>query len=82
MAMDDYYRLLDVAPDADREVIRDAYRSRRDALQAQEGDNNKRAKIAQLNRAWNVLSDPTQRERHLPGRVPAGPHVGRPEVPR
>ena len=61
--MDDYYELLDVAPDAPRDDIRGAYRAKRDALQAEEGGDN-RAKIAQLNRAWNVLSDPTQRERY------------------
>jgi Na+-transporting methylmalonyl-CoA/oxaloacetate decarboxylase gamma subunit len=63
MAIDDYYRLLDVAPDAAREEIRGAYRSKRDALQAKEGDDT-RAKVAQLNRAWNVLSDPAQRDRY------------------
>jgi curved DNA-binding protein CbpA len=61
--MDDYYQLLDVAPDAPREDIRGAYRAKRDALQAEEGDQT-RAEIARLNRAWNVLSDPAQRERY------------------
>jgi hypothetical protein len=61
--MDDYYELLDVAPDSDRDDIRTAYRAKRDALQSAEGDGN-RAKVAELNRAWNVLSDPTQRERY------------------
>ena len=63
MAIDDYYRLLDVAPDAEREEIKGAYREKRDALQAGEGDDA-RAKVARLNRAWNVLSDPAQRERY------------------
>jgi hypothetical protein len=63
MAMDDYYQLLDVAPDADRDDIRGAYRAKRDELQAQDGDDT-RAKVARLNRAWNVLSDPAQRERY------------------
>jgi curved DNA-binding protein CbpA len=61
--MDDYYELLDVAPDSDRDDIRVAYRAKRDALQSQEGDGT-RAKVAELNRAWNVLSDPAQRERY------------------
>ncbi|HEX4492366.1 MAG TPA: RDD family protein [Acidimicrobiia bacterium] len=61
--MDDYYELLDVAPDADREEIRGAYRTKRDDLQAQDGDDT-RGKVAELNRAWNVLSDPTQRQRY------------------
>jgi hypothetical protein len=61
--MDDYYELLDVAPDAERDDIRGAYRAKRDALQAKDGDDT-RAKVARLNRAWNVLSDPAQRERY------------------
>jgi len=63
MAMDDYYHLLDVAPDAPREEIRTAYREKREELQGEEGDGN-RAKVARLNRAWNVLSDPAQRDRY------------------
>jgi hypothetical protein len=65
MAMDDYYELLDVAPDSDREDIRVAFRDKRDALQAgEDGGAKNRAKVAELNRAWNVLSDPHQRERY------------------
>ena len=64
IAMDDYYELLDVAPDAERDDIRAAYREpARRALAADDDDNN-RAEIAKLNRAWNVLSDPAQRERY------------------
>jgi curved DNA-binding protein CbpA len=63
MAMDDYYELLDVAPDSERNDIRVAYRAKRDALQSEEGAQS-RAKVAELNRAWNVLSDPAQRERY------------------
>jgi curved DNA-binding protein CbpA len=63
MAMDDYYELLDVAPDSERDDIRVAYRAKREALQATDGDQT-RAEVAHLNRAWNVLSDPTQRERY------------------
>lgn len=61
--MDDYYELLDVAPDAERDDIRSAYRAKRDALTSTDGDNN-RAEVAKLNRAWNVLSDPAQRDRY------------------
>jgi curved DNA-binding protein CbpA len=61
--MDDYYELLDVAPDAERDDIRGAYRAKRDELQTQDGADA-RAKIAELNRAWNVLSDATQRQRY------------------
>ena len=61
--MDDYYELLDVAPDSDRDDIKVAYRAKREALELADGDKD-RAKAAELNRAWNVLSDPTQRERY------------------
>jgi curved DNA-binding protein CbpA len=61
--MDDYYELLDVAPDADRDDIKTAYRTLRDELVAADGETN-RAEVARLNRAWNVLSDPAQRERY------------------
>jgi curved DNA-binding protein CbpA len=65
MAMDDYYELLDVAPDSAREDIRIAFRDKRDALQAgEDGGAKNRAKVAELNRAWNVLSDPHQRDRY------------------
>jgi uncharacterized RDD family membrane protein YckC len=64
MAMDDYYELLDVAPDSDRDDIRVAYRAKRDELQGDDGGAQNRAKVAELNRAWNVLSDPHQRERY------------------
>src|SRR5579862_6026920 len=62
--MDDYYELLDVAPDSERNDIRVAYRAKRDALQADDDGGQNRAKVAELNRAWNVLSDPAQRERY------------------
>ena len=61
--MDDYYELLDVAPDAERDDIRSAYRAKRDDLTSQDGEQN-RAEVAKLNRAWNVLSDPAQRDRY------------------
>ena len=61
--MDDYYELLDVAPDAERDDIRTAYRTKRDALNAAEGDQSK-GRVAELNREWNVLSDPAQRDRY------------------
>ncbi len=61
--MDNYYEWLDVPPDADRDTIRDAYRSHRDELKGQDSEDA-RTESARLNRAWNVLSDPTQRERY------------------
>ena len=59
--MDDYYRILDVSPDAPRDEIKAAYRARRSELEAGKSDSA-RAEASRLNRAWNVLSDPTQRE--------------------
>lgn len=53
---DDYYELLGVAPDASREEIRAAYREQINGLE--------QAERARLNRAWNVLSDPVQRDRY------------------
>ncbi len=58
---DDYYALIGVSPDADRNTIREAYRARRAELT---DDESGRAEAARLNRAWNVLSDAHQRERY------------------
>jgi uncharacterized RDD family membrane protein YckC len=52
----DYYDLLGVEPDADKETIKAAYREQLDG--ASQADR------AKLNKAWNVLSDPVQRERY------------------
>jgi hypothetical protein len=60
-ATDDYYELIGVSPDADRNTIREAYRARRAELG---DDESGRAAAAKLNRAWNVLSDAHQRERY------------------
>lgn len=58
MPVDDYYSMLGVSADADRETIREAYRDKRGTL----GDSDdSKAAAARLNRAWNVLSDDTQR---------------------
>lgn len=54
--MADYYDLLGVDADADKETIRDAYRDQLDGAS--------QAERAKLNKAWNVLSDPVQRERY------------------
>jgi len=55
--MDDYYELLGVAPDAQTDEIRSAYRERKEALDS-------KSDAAKLNKAWNVLSDPYQRGRY------------------
>jgi curved DNA-binding protein CbpA len=60
---DDYYELIGVEPGAPTNEIRERYRARRDELNARDTDDA-RAESAQLNRAWNVLSDPYQRGRY------------------
>ena len=54
--MTDHYELLGVEPDASKDEIKAAYRA-----EVANADSSRRA---QLNRAWNVLSDPIQRERY------------------
>jgi curved DNA-binding protein CbpA len=56
MTMTDHYELLGVGSDATKDEIKAAYRSEVDGA-----DSSRRA---QLNRAWNVLSDPIQRQRY------------------
>jgi curved DNA-binding protein CbpA len=54
--MSDHYELFGVDPDASKDEIKAAYRS--------EVESADSARRAQLNRAWNVLSDPIQRQRY------------------
>ncbi|HEY7439740.1 MAG TPA: RDD family protein [Acidimicrobiia bacterium] len=54
--MNDYYELLGVPVNADKDTIRTAYRNR-----LEDAEQNERA---ELNKAWNVLSDPIQRGRY------------------
>ncbi len=54
--MADHYETLGVSPDATKDEIRAAYRAG-----IEDADSARRA---QLNRAWNVLSDPVQRGRY------------------
>jgi uncharacterized RDD family membrane protein YckC len=68
---DDYYELIGVQPGAATDEIRKQYRTRRDELAAQDTDTA-RTEAAQLNRAWNVLSDPYQRGRYDAQREAAG----------
>lgn len=80
--MDDYYQLLGVSPDASRDEIKDAYRSRRETLGSETAEA--RSEASRLNRAWNVLSDPLQRERYdarLAEGESAGEEGGGPPVP-
>jgi RDD family/DnaJ domain len=60
--MDDYYALLGVDTDATVDDIRGAYRERKSGIDASSASG--RASAAQLNKAWNVLSDPYQRGRY------------------
>lgn len=68
----DLYALLGLESDASKDAIRDAYRQRLDALNAADAGEKvteeqraaNRAERARLNEAWNVLSDPSQRERY------------------
>jgi uncharacterized RDD family membrane protein YckC len=60
--MDDYYALLGVDTDATVDDIRGAYRERKGDIDTTSAAG--RASAAQLNKAWNVLSDPYQRGRY------------------
>ncbi len=61
--MEDYYRLIGVSADAEREEMREAYRARKAELDAA-GTDESRAEASRLNRAWNVLSDELQRTKY------------------
>lgn len=69
-----HYELLGVEPDASKEEIRAAYRDRLEELRgkAEKGRSDQardgaRAETARLNAAWQVLSDPFQRQRYDAG---------------
>jgi len=69
-----HYELLGVEPDASKDEIRTAYRERLDELRgkAEKGRSDQardgaRAETARLNAAWQVLSDPFQRQRYDAG---------------
>ena len=70
MTDDSYYELLGVEPSASRDELRSAYRSRVEKLEAaREGKGvtesslqANREETARVRAAWNVLSDPFQRQ--------------------
>ncbi len=67
---DSHYETLGVSPDASRDEIRDAYRARVSELDPEtwKGDaSERRERAASVNKAWNVLSDPFQKERYDSG---------------
>jgi uncharacterized RDD family membrane protein YckC len=60
-----HYDVVGVEPDASKEDIRSAYRDRLEELAEKVGtSDDARAETARLNGAWQVLSDPYQRERY------------------
>jgi len=69
---DNYYEELGVEPDASRDEIRDAHRAKISDLEAareKKGVSDKqlqqnREDVARVRAAWNVLSDPFQRQRY------------------
>jgi hypothetical protein len=69
---DTYYETLGVEPSASRDEVRAAYRSRVEELEAARGSKNvsesalqrNREETAKVRAAWNVLSDPFQRQRY------------------
>src|SRR2546429_5091723 len=69
---DNYYEELGVEPGATRDEIRDAHRQRVADLEAareKKGVNESqlqanREQVARVRAAWNVLSDPFQRQRY------------------
>jgi len=67
---DSHYQILGVSPDASRDEIRDAYRARVSELDPEtwKGEaSERRERAASVNKAWNVLSDPFQKERYDSG---------------
>lgn len=60
-----HYDVVGVEPDASKDAIRAAYRARLDELLGGDSmSDDDRAETARLNAAWQVLSDPYQRERY------------------
>jgi uncharacterized RDD family membrane protein YckC len=71
---ENHYERLGVEPDASKEEIRSAYRDRLEELRTKiekgrsdQARDGARAETAQVNAAWQVLSDPFQRQRYDAG---------------
>lgn len=64
MAIGTYYDLLGVAPDAPTATIRDAYRRAARAHHPDRVGDTSAARMAEINQAWNTLSDPVRRRRY------------------
>lgn len=77
-----HYEVLGVEPGAERDAIREAYRSRIAELSpdSYRGSTEERVdESMRVNKAWNVLSDPFQRRRYddqLGSGTDAGPDTG------
>ena len=71
MSDESHYDVLGVAPGANKGAVRDAYRTK---LDASAGDDDAAAKVR---RAWQVLSDPVQRDRY-DAEIGLGRAAGRP----
>ena len=78
--MDDLYRVLQVDATADRAAIRVAYRSLAAVHHPDHAGASGELRMRELNRAWEVLSDPgrrtaydTDRRANRPADVPTGP---------
>ena len=59
-----HYEVVGVDPGASKEEIRDAYRARIDELAEGKQSDESRQEMARLSSAWQVLSDPFQRDRY------------------
>ena len=78
--MDDLYRVLQVDAMADRAAIRVAYRTLAAVHHPDHAGASGELRMREINRAWEVLSDPerrtaydTDRRASRPAAVPAGP---------
>ncbi|KAF4615920.1 hypothetical protein D9613_011286 [Agrocybe pediades] len=67
----DYYKILDVSRDADAKTIKKAYRKQ--AKKAHPDQGGSEAKMALLNEAYEVLSNPELRQRFDNGEDPMDP---------